>query len=250
MDLGNIKFEINSSNSGKKEFITDYNGNIVIEEELINLDTIYEYDIKELETLGEGIINILDNHYIKVRIKVKQDGTLTTVDKDGVETTNTYEIYKQQDDANIDFNDTNIDDFIQIDTTKKEDDIPVFDIKVKNPQKYYLKILKQDVDTSDGMDDISFDITVLNEQGEEITLKDANTLNNINLTNIKTSVINEQKGIIEINNILFEKTGIYTLKIQEKQIDGYKKIPDIYANIYVELINGKYNVTDIKIVNR
>lgn len=250
VDLDNIKFEINSSNSGKKEFITDYNGNIVIEEDLINLDTIYEYDIKELETLGEGIINILDNHYIKVRIKVKPDGTITTVDKDGVETTNTYEIYKLQDDTNIDFNDTNIDDFVEIDTSKKEDDIPVFNIKVKNLQKYYLKILKQDVDTNDGMNDISFDITVLNEQGEEITLKDANTLNNKDLTNIKTSVINEQKGIIEINDILFEKTGVYTLKIQEKQIDGYKQIPDIYANVYVELINGKYNVTDIKITNR
>ncbi len=249
VDLYNVKFEINSSNSGKKDFITDYNGNIGFEDELINIDTVYEYDIRELEVPGEGVINILDNYYIKVRIKVKSDGTMTTVDSNGVETINTYEIYKLEGDTytKIEFDNTNIEEYIEIDTSKKENDIPVLDIKVKDPQKYSLKLYKEDIDTNLAMNDVLFNITVLDEEGYEVSLKDANTLNNKDLTNVKTSLINGKNGIIEINNILFEKTGVYTLKIQEQQIDGYKQIPDIYAQVYIELINRKYNITNIEI---
>lgn len=55
------------------------------------------------------------------------------------------------------------------------------------------------------MNDVLFNITVLDEEGYEVSLKDANTLNNKDLTNVKTSLINGKNGIIEINNILFEK---------------------------------------------
>ena len=56
------------------------------------------------------------------------------------------------------------------------------------------------------MNNVTFDITVF-EQGEtekEVKLKDANTMQDKNLSGLKTSNVNGQDGIITISNILFE----------------------------------------------
>lgn len=251
INLHDVKFEVDSSISDKRELATSYYGDAIFDEEFININEIYEYNIREVEVPGAGVINILDNYYIKVRIKVKPDGTMTTVNKREEETTNTYEIYKLDGETytniEVNFEDTNIDKYIQIDTSKKISNIPVLNIKVTDPQKYGIKLFKQDVDTDEYMNDVTFNITVLDKDNNEIKLKDIYTLENIDLTNVKTSTVDGQNGVIQINNILFEKAEEFTLKIQENKVDGFKQIPDIYAKVYVDIVNGIYSIKDIKV---
>ena len=58
VNLKNTKFEVTSQISGTKELSTDSQGNIVLDESPIK-EGIYEYIVKEKDTPGKDIINIL-----------------------------------------------------------------------------------------------------------------------------------------------------------------------------------------------
>ena len=249
VNLANTKFEIVSQVSGTKELTTDSQGNILLDESPVK-EGIYEYIIKEKESGSKDIINILSDNYIKFRLYVSADGSIYTVDAQGNKADNTYELYKA-DNTKLDFNNTIIDNYVSINTTGKIDEVSVVEVKVLDPQKYDILLLKKDKDTNEFMNNVTFDITVF-EQGEtekEVKLKDANTMEDKNLSGLRTSNIGGQDGVIIINNILFEKSGTYKLKLHEKPIEGYIDVEDIEVYVKIEVSNGKYEIIDISYDN-
>ena len=245
INLANTKFEIVSEISGTKELTTDSQGNIILDEAPVK-EGIYEYIIREKESASKDIINILSDNYIRFRLHVSADGSIYTVDAQGNKADNTYELYKA-DGSKLDFNNTTIDNYIDINTTGKIDGISVVEVKVLDPQKYDILLLKKDKDTNELMNNVTFDITVF-EQGEtekEVKLKNANTMQDKDLSGLKTSNVNGQDGVITINDILFEKAGTYKLKLHETPIEGYINIEDIEVYVTIEVVNGKYEVTNI-----
>ena len=246
INLANTKFEVTSPISETHELTTGSDGNIVIDEKNVK-EGIYEYTIKEKEVPGDDVVNILSDNYIKFRLFVKADGTMYTVDESGERKDNTYYLYNVQDEK-IDFDDTNIDDFVEIDTTKKSGgDLNTVRIYITDPQKYDLKLLKKDIDTQEPMNDVKFDISVyeVGEKDKEIKFKDANTMEEMNLTGLKTANVDGQDGIIEIKDILFEKSGTYKLVLHESPVDAYAETDDIEVLFDVEVVNGKYAITNV-----
>ncbi len=245
IDLANTKFEIVSQISGTKELTTDLQGNIILDEVPVK-EGIYEYIIREKESASKDIINILSDNYIKFRLYVSADGSIYTVDAQGNKADNTYELYKA-DSSKLDFNNTTIDNYVAINTAGKIDGISVVEVKVLNPQKYNMILLKKDKDTNKAMNNVTFDITVFEEDEteKEIKLKDANTMQDKDLSRLTTSNVNGQDGVITINDILFEKAGTYKLKLHETSVEGYIDIEDIEMYVTIEIVNGKYEVADI-----
>ena len=249
INLANTTFEVVSEISGTKELPTDKDGNIVLDETPVK-EGIYEYIIREKETSSKDIINILSDNYIKFRLYVSADGSIYTVDSEGQRADNTYYLYKA-DNTLLNFDNTNIDTYVSIDTTGKIDNTSTVEVKVLDPQKYDLTILKKDKDTNKPMNNVTFDITVF-EQGEtetEIKLKDANTMQDKNLLGLKTSNVNGQDGVISINDILFEKAGTYKLRLHETPVESYINIGDVEVYVTVEVVDGKYEVTNINYEN-
>ena len=249
INLENTTFEIVSPISGTKELTTDRDGNILLDEQPIK-EGIYEYIIREKGVSSEDIVNILSDNYIKFRLYVSADGSIYTVDEQDNKVDNTYYLYNAND-SKLDFDDTIIDNFVSIETRAKVDGISLVQIKVLDPQKYDLTILKKDKDTNKPMNNVTFDITVF-EQGEietEIKLKDANTMQDKNLSGLKTSNVNGQDGVISINDILFEKAGTYKLKLHETPVESYINIGDVELYVTVEVVDGKYEVTNINYEN-
>ena len=247
VNLKNTKFEVTSQISGTKELVTDSQGNIVLDESPIK-EGIYEYIVKEKDTPGKDIINILSDNYVKFRLYVSADGNIYTVDENGNKADNTYYLYKA-DGSKIDFDNTNIDDFISINTSAKVENTSMVTLTVLDPQKYSLSILKQDKDTKEAMNGVTFDVTVKDEQNNEVTLKDANTMQAKNLKGLTTKNINGEDGVIKIDDILFEKAQTYTFILREKTKDGYLGRDDIEIKVKVEIVDGKYEVTDISYNN-
>ena len=247
INLANTKFELVSEISGTKELTTDSDGNIILDETPVK-EGIYEYIIKEKDVPSKDIINILSDNYIKFRLYVAADGSIYTVNTEGQRADNTYYLYKA-DNSKLELDNTNIDDYVSIDTTGKIDNINTVEIKVLDPQKYNLTILKKDKDTNKPMNNIAFDITVFedDETGaeKEVKLKDANTMQEKNLKGLKTSTVNGQEGAISINDILFEKSGTYKLKLHETSPEGYIEVGEVEIYITIEVIDGKYEVTNI-----
>ncbi|MBP3501902.1 MAG: SpaH/EbpB family LPXTG-anchored major pilin [Clostridia bacterium] len=248
IDLYNTYFAIKSSFSGDYKKFTNNKGNISITEKGIPAG-VYEYFITEKSSSGKQFVNVLNNTYIKVIIKVNEDGTIEIVNEDGNVEENKYYVYKQKDNSEelekIDFDNTVYDEFIKVNTSVIND-ISQLDIHIKNPEYYNFELVKIDKDTKEHMNGVEFELTVFDEQGNIVQLKDAETLKPLSYNSLITENINGVDGVIVIPKILIEKAGKYKFNFNEKSTDGIFKYlykthkNDINVEIEVVVKDGEY----------
>lgn len=237
LNLAGTVFEVTTPN-GIQELTTDDYGNITIAEGPMKEGT-YEYTIKEKSVPSNDIVNILSDNSIKLKLYVSGDGTVYTLDSSDNKTKNSYFIYDKND-RNVNFSSTKIDDYVNVEVS--DDEINVVNVKILDPQKYDIKITKKDSKSNEYLNDVRFDVKVLDSNGTEIKLKDANTLEDKDLSGLITKSVNDVDGVIEIKDILFEKTGTYELVLTEAELEAYKPIDDIHIKYTVDISNKKYTL--------
>ena len=244
INLSNTVFEIDG-----KEYKTDSNGNIQFTNGAIS-EGIHEIIIKEKATASDDIVNILDGHYIKIKVKVFANGEIKTLSASNVETTNSYTIHKDDGKGTIvSFNNTKIDDFVKVDTTKKDKDVSILNVSITNPQEYGLIIKKKDAATGLFLNDVNFSAKLLDESGNEIKVIDTETFTSKDLKNLKTQNVNGEDGVIKVDNILVERAGSYTLVINEEKLEKYISVDDIYIDYNIEIQCERYEITNISVRN-
>ena len=274
--LNNIPVKVQSEFSGDTTLVTgskeNCNGYDYMEERAVWADT-YEYRIFQLNEFNgvkveDEFVNMLDGYYIGIDLYVPGNGDIKTISKDGDYTTVSYKLYKQTasgEYAEIDFNDTMVDDFVKVKITKDENNVCTLNIYIVTPEKYDFRLEKTDIDVlysvntypekypevSPNMNDVEFTVTVKDANGE-IVLKDTKSgkdakseFATINTKSQLTKNVKGVDGILDFNNILIERCGTYTFEIEEvtPKVEGmiYKDKSEpivLTADIVVE--NGKY----------
>ena len=250
INLSNTKFTVVSEFSGRHPgLVTDKNGNISFTEYKVPEGT-YRYLITETRTAGKQFVNILEgNVYIEVILKVNEDGTITIVDEEGNAVNDQYYLYKQRKDSNLldklDFEDTVADAYINV-STGKEGKVPTLNVFIKDPEFYNFELIKKDKDTNERMNGVKFKLTVFDEKGKKVNLKDAETLENLVNDTIETKKVNNEDGVILLPKILIEKAGTYKFVLHEESTDGifdhlYKAHEsDIVVNVKIVVKNNEY----------
>ncbi|HJJ10731.1 MAG TPA: SpaH/EbpB family LPXTG-anchored major pilin [Clostridiaceae bacterium] len=250
INLSNTKFTVVSEFSGRHSgLVTDKNGNISFTEYKVPEGT-YRYLITETRTAGKQFVNILEgNVYIEVILKVNEDGTITIVDEEGNAVNDQYYLYKQRKDSNLldklDFEDTVADAYINV-STGKEGKVPTLNVFIKDPEFYNFELIKKDKDTNERMNGVKFKLTVFDEKGKKVNLKDAETLENLVQDTIETKKVNNEDGVILLPKILIEKAGTYKFVLHEESTDGifdhlYKTHEsDIVVNVKIVVKNNEY----------
>ena len=250
INLSNTKFTVVSEFSGRHSgLVTDKNGNISFTEYKVPEGT-YRYLITETRTAGKQFVNILEgNVYIEVILKVNEDGTITIVDEEGNAVNDQYYLYKQRKDSNLldklDLEDTVADAYINV-STGKEGKVPTLNVFIKDPEFYNFELIKKDKDTNERMNGVKFKLTVFDEEGKKVNLKDAETLENLVQDTIETKKVNNEDGVILLPKILIEKAGTYKFVLHEESTDGifdnlYKAHEsDIVVNVKIVVKNNEY----------
>ena len=250
INLSNTKFTVVSEFSGRHPgLVTDKNGNISFTEYKVPEGT-YRYLITETRTAGKQFVNILEgNVYIEVILKVNEDGTITIVDEEGNAVNDQYYLYKQRKDSNLldklDFEDTVADAYINV-STGKDGKVPTLNVFIKDPEFYNFELIKKDKDTNERMNGVKFKLTVFDEKGKKVNLKDAETLENLVHDTIETKKVNNEDGVILLPKILIEKAGTYKFVLHEESTDGifdhlYKAHEsDIVVNVKIVVKNNEY----------
>ena len=250
INLSNTKFTVVSEFSGRHSgLVTDKNGNISFTEYKVPEGT-YRYLITETRTAGKQFVNILEgNVYIEVILKVNEDGTITIVDEEGNVVNDQYYLYKQRKDSNLldklDFEDTVADAYINV-STGKDGKVPTLNVFIKDPEFYNFELIKKDKDTNERMNGVKFKLTVFDEKGKKVNLKDAETLENLVHDTIETKKVNNEDGVILLPKILIEKAGTYKFVLHEESTDGifdhlYKAHEsDIVVNVKIVVKNNEY----------
>ena len=238
--------------SGIYNLITNTSGKAGFEENSI-LPGDYEYFITETSTSGDEFENILSGYYIKVNLRVNANGEINTVDSNGDIKDGQYYIYQlipgTQKYQLVNFDSTNLDDFISVGISENED-VYTLNVYIKNPQKYNIKINKIDKTTQEKLNNIKFNLEVKDENDATVTLKSATDIGaEIDLSNLVTKKINNIDGVIEINNILIEKAGTYKIILTEEEPEKYQDIGTIELEYTITEDNGKYNVSNMNILN-
>ena len=257
ISLMNTKFTIISEFSGRHaNLFTDKDGNISIKEERVPAG-IYKYLITETRTSGNQFINVLkDNMYIVIYLKVNEDGTIEIVNENGEKSDNTYYLYKQEDDSNlmtkINLDDVVIDEFIKVGTSTNNNSHEL-NVYIKNPEYYNFELIKKDKDTKEAMNGVEFTLRVYNQDDEMVTLKDAETLEELVKDKLVTKNVNGIDGVISIPKILIEKRGTYTFVLHEESTEGlfntiYKSLAsDIRIDVEIVVENGEYIVKNMEV---
>ena len=250
INLSNTKFTVVSEFSGRHSgLVTDKNGNISFTEYKVPEGT-YRYLITETRTAGKQFVNILEGDvYIEVILKVNEDGTITIVDEEGNAVNDQYYLYKQRKDSNLldklDFEDTVADAYINV-STGKDGKVPTLNVFIKDPEFYNFELIKKDKDTNERMNGVKFKLTVFDEKGKKVNLKDAETLENLVNDTIETKKVNNEDGVILLPKILIEKAGTYKFVLHEESTDGifdylYKAHEsDIVVNVKIVVKNNEY----------
>lgn len=274
--LNNIPVEVQSEFSGDTTLITgskeECDGFDYMEERAVWADT-YEYRIFQLNEFNgnkveDEFVNMLDGYYIGIDLYVPGNGDIKTISKDGDYTTVSYKLYKQTasgEYAEIDFNDTIVDDFVKVKITKDENNVCTLNVYIVTPEKYDFRLEKTDIDVlysvntykekypevSPNMNDVEFTVTVKDANGE-IVLKDTKSgkdakseFATINTKSQLTKNVKGVDGILDFNNILIERTGTYTFEIEEitPKVEGmiYKdKSEPIILTADIVVKDGKY----------
>ena len=251
INLGSTTFTVISEFSGKHAgLVTDKNGNISFKEERVPAGT-YKYYITETRKAGKQFVNVLeDNLYVVVILKVNEDGTIQIVDENGANADKTYYLYRQRANSTlldkVDFNDTVADLYVNV-STAVENKLPVLNIYVKNPEFYNFELIKKDKDTKQRLNGVKFNLTVYNDN-KKITLKDAETLEEIVNNPIVTQNVDGKDGVIVLPKILIEKAGSYVFELREESTEGifnylYKShAQDIRIKVDIAVENGEYVV--------
>ena len=260
--------------SPKTTVVKGEDGSVSFEESPVRADT-YKYVFTQLDefinTEGNTIpvedefVNILEDYYIGVDLKVHANGEIKSINADGDETTTYYTLYKRDENGEfkqISFEDTIVDDFIKVKITEgqgEQDDIYTLNVYIQIPEKYNFNLVKTDIDTKENLNNVEFSIVVKDENGE-VVLKDAlsgkdakDSFETITTKELKTQTVNDIDGIIEINNILIEKAGTYTYTITENtpEVEGliYKeKSEPIVVKVEIAVENGRYIVKNMELI--
>ena len=250
-----IKAETPDGFTGVVTKVTDKDGNISFIDQYANAG-LRRYLVTEAKPAGEEFVNVLDHKEILVYTIVKADGTFQIVDEDGVPTENKWYAYNNTDSNNkvkINENTDVIKNFVKVSQSVGKDGISELNFAIKNPQKYKLHLRKIDKDNKKGMNGVTFDLSV--SDGKNIVkLRNANTLENMNTEGLVTSTVDGADGVIEINDILIEKSGTYTYTLHEHSTDGifdwlYKNHKDdIILRIKIVVRDGKYVIENLETV--
>ena len=250
-----IKAETPDGFTGVVTKVTDKDGNISFIDQYANAG-LRRYLVTEAKPAGEEFVNVLEHKEILVYTIVKADGTFQIVDEDGVPTENKWYAYNNTDSNNkvkLNENTDVIKNFVKVSQSVGKDGISELNFAIKNPQKYKLHLRKIDKDNKKGMNGVTFDLSV--SDGKNIVkLRNANTLENMNTEGLVTSTVDGADGVIEINDILIEKSGTYTYTLHEHSTDGifdwlYKNHKDdIILRIKIVVRDGKYVIENLETV--
>lgn len=250
INMRGIEFFIRSTvDNENHQLTTDKDGNLTFEEKRVPVG-IYEYRVTETKTSGPEFVNVLENNWILVRLKVNQDGSIEIVDTNNEAEGNENRYYILNDKCTeiINNNSTIVDDFVRV-ATDNESDEPELDFFIKDPERYSFRLVKKEVMTKPYSDEIvsqtnlngvTFTTTVYGPNNQTIELLDADTFNKLDIATVVTKhmtkeEMNEQThseetdnedgmdGVIMIPNILIDKTGTYTFVFHEESTDGLFK---------------------------
>ncbi|HBC84438.1 MAG TPA: hypothetical protein DCZ30_03110, partial [Clostridiales bacterium] len=203
---------------------------------MLDIGESHTITIEENKTVA-GNVNILKDKKLIITATVLPNENLS-IDKKLV----------TNDEKQTEITDKNILKYFKVLEQTKEGNIKTLLINIINPEEYNLKIVKVDKDTKERMNDIKFDISVFDENNEEIKLKDSNTFKDKELSGLVTSNVDGENGIVKIENILIERIGTFKFKFHETPQNGYKSIEDIEANVTITEENGNYVVKSIEII--
>ena len=250
INMKGIEFFIRSTvDNENHQLTTDKDGNLTFEEKRVPVG-IYEYRVTETKTSGPEFVNVLENNWILVRLKVNQDGSIEIVDTNNEAEGNENRYYILNDKCTeiINNNSTIVDDFVRV-ATDNEGDEPELDFFIKDPERYSFRLVKKEVMTKPYSDEVvsqtnlngvTFTTTVYGPNNQTIELLDADTFNKLDIATVVTKhmtkeEMNEQThseetdnedgmdGVIMIPNILIDKTGTYTFVFHEESTDGLFK---------------------------
>ncbi len=250
-----IKAETPDGFTGAVTKVTDKDGNISFIDQYANAG-LRRYLVTEAKPAGEEFVNVLEHKEILVYTSIKADGTFQIVDEDGVPTENKWYAYNNtdpNDKVKLNENTDVIKNFVKVSQSVGKDGISELNFAIKNPQKYKLHLRKIDKDNKKEMNGVTFDLSV--SDGKNIVkLRNANTLENMNTEGLVTSTVDGADGVIEINDILIEKSGTYTYTLHEHSTDGifdwlYKNHKDdIILSVKIVVKDGKYVIENLETV--
>ena len=262
--LRDIPVQIQSEFSGTTTLVTGIDGKNSMEEYAVWAG-IYNYKIFQLneylgKAVGDEFVNLLDGYYIGIDLNVPGDGQIKTLPGNGDQTTVNYRIFKRLEDGSyeeiVDFNDTIIDDFVQVQVTTDEENVCTLNIYLKTAEKYDFKLIKTDIDTDLNMNDVKFKLLTRASdqwQTDDYELRDAkNEFNVIDTSELTTALVDGLNGVIDIDNILIERCGRYTFELIETTPEFenavYKdKSESIIVTADIVVSNGKYVLTNMRV---
>ena len=225
-NLENTEFEIIIKNNEKNIFDktekTDENGNINIEEiELPKEEQEYKVILKEI-TPPDGYNASGDIEF-----------NINVVMKDGKYQLKDEEVFNNNN-AEITINNN----FINIKVTNEK----IEDIK----GTFNIKLIKKDAKNEQALNDIIFDIDVIDENESKIDLINEVTGEKIKLEDLITGSENED-GVISIKNIKIEDAKKYTIILKERKNDKYIEIDPIEINIETISENNEYILGNVSL---
>lgn len=109
---------------------------------------------------------------------------------------------------------------------------------------FNIKIIKKDAKTEELLNDIIFDMDVIDENGNKIDFINEITGEKIKLEDLSTGSENEN-GVILIKNIKIEDVKKYTVILKERKNDKYIEIDPIEINIETISENNEYVLGDV-----
>ena len=133
---------------------------------------------------------------------------------------------------------SNINNFINIKVTNEK----IEDIK----GTFNIKLIKKDAKNEQALNDIIFDIDVIDENESKIDLINEVTGEKIKLEDLITGSENED-GVISIKNIKIEDAKKYTIILKERKNDKYIEIDPIEINIETISENNEYILGNVSL---
>ena len=257
--LSGRTFKITNATTGRTENLTSGTDGLLGIKEVEMRAGTYKYIITEETTKDDNaIINTLEGKAIVLNVKVNGNGSVSIIKDNEVDTTNGLYVYNY---ANNQLGDkipltdkvyefVSVEDIYYGPTTNQYTDtgVATVDLTVINPEEYEIMLYKEDKDTNEKMNNIKFSVSVYDSEGKEIKLKDSRTFSDKNLDEVLTSNVDGHDGVIKIDNILFEKTGLYTIKLHEINTpEGYKNAEDIELEVSIIIANGRYIINNLNI---
>lgn len=235
---------------------TDKDGNITFTDEFVTAG-IRRYILTETKSAGDEFVNVLKNKEILVYTNIHEDGTFDIVDENGNVSDGKWYVYNTENSDNkvkLDENTDVVKNFIKVNKSTDKDGLAELNFAIKNPQKYKIHLQKIDKDTKKPMNTVKFDLTVTDKNNKVVSLRNAETFETINTKSLETREVDGISGVIDIDNILIEKSGVYTYTFHEHSTDGlfdwlYKNHKeDVILKVSIVVKNGEYVIESVNVV--